>query len=240
MPRGWVCIIVACCWGWNTWAGTDSVPNPVLNKDSAKPPELNEKKPDSIPSWEKTDGFAFALGIPHPLTFELNFRTSQLFQLGFAGGWLPFRIEGTAISFRNVDIRLLFFPGRGRFYVGLDFGYEWLGASQTQNIDLGGGILVPTTVNITLKSPFIIPVAGYMFVFKSGFMLGFEFGLMYKFSTQSELGFTINDPTFAPFEALLLASPNFQSTQTTVQNMATTIGNLRIPHFTLIRFGWMF
>jgi hypothetical protein len=239
MPARWVILIVACCWSLTGWADLEPMPNPVLSKESSKPPELREKKPDSIPSWEKTDGFAFAVGVPHPVQFELNFRTSQVFQLGFSGGYLPFRVEGTSINYRNTDVRLLFFPGRGRFYIGLDFGYEWLGASQTQTIDLGV-VQVPTTVTITLKSPFVIPVAGFMFVFKSGFMLGFEFGLLYKFGTQSEVGFTINDPTYAPFEPLLTASTEFQNVQNNVQNTATTIGNLKIPHFTLLRFGWMF
>ncbi len=220
-------------------ASQEITPNPVFNKESTKPPELNEKKTESIASWEKTSGFALAIGVPHPLTAELNFRTGQTFGIAFTGGWLPFSYQGVSINYRNTDFRMLFFPGRGRFYIGLDFGYEWLGASSTQTIDVGVA-QVPTTISLTLKSPFVIPVAGFMFVFKSGFMLGFEFGLMYKFSTTSELVFTINDPTLASFSSLVTASSDYQNTQTSIQNTANTIGSLKIPHFTLLRVGWMF
>ena len=172
------------------------------------------------------------LSFPHPMQLGIEGKVNDMFGFAATYGFIPdINVANNAkINIKSYGIDLKWFPFRNAFFVGTAIGNQVIHGHKSQTIQ-------GTTVNadIDVNSTYYTPMAGFRWVWPSGFFLGIDAGWQIAGGATTTL--TTDVTTSNP---LLALTPEFVNLQSDVTTAGNNIGNKAIPSFTLIHYGWLF
>jgi hypothetical protein len=206
------------------------------------------------PGDARTWGGSLALGFPHPFFAGLEYRHDASWSggVGFGGAYFPDVLWDGDVHNVNVlaaDVRARWHPWQGAFFVGL--------AAGVQRIDDGASVMVPVTVtspsgnqvfntvsslSASITSVYLTPHVGWMKVYESGFLLGFEAGLQVPISMHNSLDTETTDDGGLTTVGIndIVNTSQYINARGKVSDAIHDIGTLPMPYFTVARVGWMF
>jgi hypothetical protein len=188
-------------------------------------------------------GPSLLLGIPHPVGLSVDGRIDGEWSVGiFAGGLgiSPRNSDGNVrLSIGGLDLRGRWHPWRGAFFLGAMLGGQTLSGVATRTYDISGQD-VPATLRLDIKSAYFTPHLGWLWMKESGFTIGFELGWQIPSNPRSELGLTIDDPTYASYLDQVKATQAYRDLERKVEDLTRPLGLLSFPYVTVIRLGWVF
>lgn len=196
-------------------------------------------------------GPSIQLAVPHPLNLGLDARFHRMFSVGVNGGYLPVNltIGGTAtqISLTNYEARARWHPFSGAFFLGGAFGQQRVSARASKSIALAvqaGDQTVSLPLNLdvslNLQSWYATPHLGWMWIFDSGFCLGFELGVQWGFGSRSSFDISIQDPTLNSYLTQVKEDQEYKDLRNSIEGAGNKIGNAVLPFVTALRIGWLF
>lgn len=208
--------------------------NPVATESSKKKSvEETPVAPGSGDSSSHLFGVHAALGVPHPLSYGLNYvHSSHFFSAELSTGAFGLTASDVKVKMNNTELALRWHPFAGSFYLGAIYGNQKITAEKTEVITVA---TVPQTVNakVEVKSNYLSPHFGWMWGnTASGFFASMEFGY------QSPSGVTTDFSTDA--NALAQAQPEYATLEKDVKKQGNDIGNMGLPHIVLLKIGWLF
>jgi len=226
----------AICWGQNPTP--EILPEePVVEKSLEQKieslPEKTASQKSLAPVGESAQMFGVhtALGVPHPLSFGLDFLTeTKLIEVNLNFGFFGATVSGVSVSMTNTELGLLYHPFAGSFFVGALIGQQNLKAKNSSVI-LG---ITNVNVEANIKTNYLTPEVGWHWQWSSGLNLGFEMGAQVPTSSQSDLS------TNAASLGVDTANSTYTAFEKDVKDTADKIGKLTLPYFTILRIGWMF
>jgi hypothetical protein len=219
-------------------------PTPSLLPQTRSVPRVKPRtSPQATPSaWRW--GASLLVGLPHPANLGIDFRSNSTWSFGATGGWLgaSWQQSGTSVSaaITNFDLRARWHPFRGAFFLGVILGGQTARGSATDEIDIGGGTQVPTTVKAAIKSGYFTPAIGWFRVAESGFIWGFDLGIQIPLKPNTQIEVSIDDPTLQAALTQVQATAAFQKLERNVEAAGDKLGKIKLPYITVLRLGWMF
>jgi hypothetical protein len=196
-------------------------------------------------AFAKTSGtdfiVSFLAGVPHPVNLGLDLRHGR-FSEGLTGGLLSLSFKNNInVKISNVELRGRWHPFSGSFILGTAVGQQSITGSTTQTFTTNpGGIEVPTKIELAVQGGYVTPHLGWLWVWGSGFSLGFEVGVQVPFAQNSELEITIQDPSQNAFLDQVKATPEYQQAESDVTTNSDRLGKQVLPYVTVLRLGWAF
>ncbi len=201
--------------------------------------------PRSAPAFleDYRKGPQLAVQFPHvyDLGFEARHRTTG-FSMGLGFGYVPQLSFGgayeIAVGVSHVEARARWHPFAGAFFVGAALGSRVVSARGRATIDVNG-TNVPVRVDLELKSPYLNPHIGWMWVFDRGLTLGAELGSQRGSSGAANLGLVIEDPSISKSVEEIQATAGYQALESRLESEFAKLGKVTLPYVAL-RVGWMF
>ncbi len=206
---------------------------------SAAPAEENTEDKGSFGLGAGLFGIHAAVGLPHPVTFGLDWQPMKLVTVNLDMGKFGLKVgsQGT-FDLTNFELTGRFHPFSGSFFVGAAFGRQSLSVSATKSYVVTGYADQDTTLKIAVKSTYWTPMLGWVWgAGNSGLTFGMEFGYLMPLSPKATTTVTMTD---AAAEAALKATPEFQKQQKDSNDLAEKLGKASIPFVTLLRIGYLF
>ena len=197
-------------------------------------------------STAQADGWQFGpsllIGAPHPLnlSFEIKPGMGSRWSLALTGGGLSVPVSGITVGITNVDVRGRWHPFSGSFFLGAIVGTQTISGKGSDQIAITGVGTVPVTADVSIKSTYVSPHLGWLWIWGSGFMLGFELGWQIPFAPSSNFNINIDDATYNAYLDQVKTTPQYQQLQNNIQDQANRVGTISFPYATLLRLGWMF
>lgn len=183
-----------------------------------------------------------SVAIPHPLTFGIDGVYKELFSFGFSTSSFDSEIGSVEIGLSHWDIRARWHVFQGSFFIGAAFGQQSLTGKASDDISFGSGTSsqkIPTTVDIEIKTSYLTPHIGWLWIWDSGFNMGFELGLQLPSGNKTEFNSTFRGVDPAE-EAAVKDSKDYKDLEKDVKDAGDLIGKTTLPHMTMFRIGWFF
>jgi hypothetical protein len=118
------------------------------------------------------------ISIPRPISVEVQVKLWDWFGVGASYNYLPgfvsdlllnaYDIHNVTVTSTSWELALRAYPFRGSFYLGTNIGVGSVTASTTGNLQ---------AARADVTNPFITPRLGWLWIFGSGFTLGFDLGV---------------------------------------------------------------
>lgn len=186
-------------------------------------------------------GPTIALGIPHPLSYGVDFLYGGRFGGSFSLGSVTTKGNGTSLSLSHWDARMRWFPWRSAFFAGAAFGSQKAtGEVSKDGVDGGAAGKFDATMSLTVKTTYVTPHVGWDFIWDSGFVVGFDAGVQVPVGNKGEFSTKFDGNLTAEQTAQLKASEDHQKLQDEADDVAKKIGKTVLPYLTLVRVGWLF
>ena len=218
---------------------------PAVSPESLKGEPTPLGTPASAPTEEKPAtaansashyfGFHAEVGLPHPLTYGLDYlHSSGYFSAGVSMGSYSMKTDDVELSLGNTDLALRYHPFAGAFYIGVMVGKQSITAKKTETItDSGSGITATVNAEAKVESNTMTPHLGWMWgVADGGLFVGFDLGL------QSPSGVSTTFTTDAP--SPLTSKQEYRDLEDEVKKKGDDIGNTSLPYVGLLRIGYLF
>lgn len=188
-------------------------------------------------------GVGLSFNVPH--IYNLSYETlakEKRYSWSVGGGYLPpisFTMNNTPMDFsvKNLNVRGRWHPFAGGFFLGLGFGWQSLGGSAIQTIDVGG-TPVPAKVELDLSNLYLTPHLGWFWTL-GGFLFGVEAGWQLGLGGTVDTGVSITDPSLQALLTTLQSDPDYIAFQNRVESGFSNLGKVRIP-YGAVRLGWTF
>lgn len=203
---------------------------PAPTEAPPAPPVAQETPPPTpVPSARHYFGLHGALGLPHPLTYGLNYvHPSQIFSAELSMGAYSMTVDGVAVKMDNTEVGLRWHPFTGSFYVGALLGQRKIVGEKTEVIS-GQSI----TATIDVKSSYAAPHVGWMWgMDDGGFFVSMDLGVV------SPSGATSTVASNA--DAIIQATQEYQDLKKDVEDQGKKIGETTLPLWTLLKIGYLF
>ena len=182
-----------------------------------------------------------ALGLPHPLTYGLEFLQGGLFGRAFTLGTFNTKVSDAKVSLSSWDIRVRWFPWRSAWFGGLAFGQQKASGEIKKDAVDGGAVgKFDATMKLTAKTSYATPHVGWSSTWESGFTMGFEVGLQVPLSSKEEFSAKFAGNLTADQEAQIKAGDDYKKLDSDAKEVAKKIGSTVLPHLTLVKVGWLF
>jgi len=181
------------------------------------------------------------VAVPHP-SLGLDWRASELFSVGLAGGGFSLKIPRAAtpvtVGIANLEARGRWHPWQGSFFLGVILGGQTLSGTGRTDVPVGTEV-IPVEVAVKINSPFVTPHLGWFWIFGGGFTFGIEAGLQVPVASRASFETTILQPELNGFLTQVEQTAAWASLQSKLDEAAKPIGLLKFPHVA-IRLGWSF
>lgn len=173
-------------------------------------------------------GLHAALGLPHPMTFGMDYITAgKMFSFSAIGGGFSREIEEVTVGIRNLEFQFRYHPFSGSFYAGAGLGSHQITAKKKETITA-----VEVEAEVTVKASYVTPQIGWLWVWDSGLQMGFHFGYLSPRSVTTDLK-TNADST-------IQATNEYKNLEKDVKKQGNDIGDTALPVVSLLHIGWMF
>lgn len=206
----------------------------------AVPPEALKEEPASVgqtadPAPRNQDGRSHyfglnaAVGLPHPVSFGLDYaHGSGWFSAGVSTGSTSLTVSNVSASMKHTDLALRVHPFTGAFYLGVLLGQQTISAKETRSIQNAD-----VTAEVDIKSSYTTPHLGWMWgIADGGFFVSLDFGF------QSPSGVSTSFSSNAP--AALVNTQEYKDLEKEVKDQGNKLGEIGLPHMTLLKLGWLF
>lgn len=200
-------------------------------------PEKPEAKPEAAPTAASAPdsghsrgrvGLHAALGLPHPMTFGMDYLTAgKMFSFSVIGGGFSREIEEVTVGIRNLEFQFRYHPFSGSFYAGAGLGSHQITAKKKETITA-----IEVEAEVTVKASYVTPQIGWLWVWDSGLQMGFHFGYLSPRSVTTDLK-TNADST-------IQATTEYKKLEKDVKEQGNDIGDTALPVVSLLHIGWMF
>lgn len=231
-------------------ATPEAKPSAVPSETPKAVPIVTLEKPlEKIPDAYDTKKFGFMLtplvSVPHPLYLDLNYRIFPKLSIAIGGGGLVLApkisdLKSTKLGILAGDIRLRWHPWGRSFYMGVKGGMQKVFARATKPILESSYGNVETTAEVSLKYPFATPHMGWMWMWNSGFTLGFEFGVQVPMGVTTTVTANTTSTAGALALAAVKSTAEYQKMEKDLKDIGDQVGKIPLPVLTLVKFGWMF
>lgn len=195
-------------------------------------------------SW----GATISANVPHPIFGELEHRFTPKWSMGIGAGGLAvdsLQIDEIPLklSMAAVDARVRWHPWGGAFFLGAALGVQKVNGQASDNISVsaaGQTYVVNTSVTADIVSAYLTPHLGWLWIWKSGFTVGFDFGVQLPINPNTQISIATNNNIANIGLDLIEHTQQYQDLQSKVQNDGDKLGKLPLPYMTVLRLGWMF
>ncbi len=225
----------------------------IDDSDSKSEPVNKANQPDQKPQdAEREEDFGLfgpirlgpsaALTVPHIFNFGIDVMYENLASVSVAGGRYRRTVNSVDVEMRNWEIIGRWFPWHGSFFVGGAYGQQGLTALAQKDVSTtlkGVDLTIPTTLRLEVTTSYFTPQVGWMAIWDSGFLLGFDFGYQVALSSSANLQVAFQDVS-ASLEESLKASAEYQVEKKKVEDAAENFGKKNLPYITLLRMGCLF
>ncbi len=220
-------------------------------KDEKEKPLLADKKDDKDSPRQWRVGPTISLGFLRLVNFGIEAKVWDWLSIGaFIGGIPETKIpdsttskaeKGLAakLSYINYEFRGLVFPFRGSFFIGCGFGYEKfkIFASKTEKTPSSS---IPPDFEYTLSAVgqidryYLSPQFGWMAVWKSGILLGTEFGATVSMQPSNSLTLSVSSD--------LVPAADKTKAENDLKNSLglDKIQKYPLPFWNIIKIGYLF
>ncbi len=196
--------------------------------EKEKAEEKIEQKTSRTRELKSRLGLHATLGVPHPTEVGLDFLTAnESFGFSLLGGSSSATFSDTKIGISHMELQLRYHPWSSAFYLGLGTGNHTVKASKTETVSG-----VPVKAEVEIKSPYLSPQVGWIWLWDSGFNLGFQVGAIVP--SGNTTSFTTDAPT------LVQLHPDYLKLEKDVKDAGDKFGQSTLPLLTLVRVGWLF
>ncbi len=204
-----------------------ATPPPVVSETS--PEKATETTPEQKESMSHYFGFHGQLALPNPLNAGLTYlHSSKMFSFELETGSLALKVSGVDVDFKNTALGFHWHPFAGSFYLGALVGNRVLSGKKMEVISS-----VPITATVEVKSNYVTPVLGWLWgLSEGGFFFGTELGY------QSPSGVTTSLTSNA--DTTIQATNEYKTLEKDVRDAGNKLGEIGLPHFVLIKLGWLF
>ncbi len=226
---------------------TDPVPGAAL-PGGEPPPVTDLLTPLPQAAVFRNWGFSLSLNIPHPIFAELEHRFTPKWSMGLgAGGFALNSLKignlPVKLSIGAIDARLRWYPWSKSFYMGAALGVQRFSGQATDSIPVtvsGTTVNIPTTVKVDINSLYVTPQLGWLWIWDSGFLLGFDLGVQVPISPKTTLEITSDNRVANVALALVQETAQFKKLEKDITDAGDKIGKIPLPAITVFRIGWMF
>jgi hypothetical protein len=167
---------------------------------------------------------------PHPGMIGIESKYKNIAGLAINLGLFPeVTLSGVSAELSNWDVRARWFPFSRALFIGAALGNQTFDFSST--FSSGGQ---STDINLEVSTTFLTPHIGWRWgaYEGTGFFTGMELG--YQISMNN----TTTGPVYS--NPALVGAPGEAEKTADIRDMADDLGKASLPHFALIKFGWMF
>jgi len=185
-------------------------------------------------------GPSLTLGIPHALNLAYDGRLTPEYSAGLSLGGLNVPLQnGITLGISNAELRGRWHPWGGSLFVGAMLGGQTIYGKGSRSITVTPVYSPMINAEAKVTGAYLTPHFGWLWIFGSGFTLGFELGLQLPLSSKTTITTSSKDPLAAEFMTVIQASPEYQKLESDIEEGANKIGKLKIP-YSAFRIGWMF
>lgn len=210
-------------------------PTPVGEKPAAMTPAPMEEKPAAAAASSSPHYFGFhaAVGLPHPITYGLDYvHSSGYFSAGASVGSYSMKSDDVEISLANTDLALRYHPFAGAFYLGVMIGNQTITAKKAETIT-NGGFTQTVNAEVKVEANTMTPHLGWMWgVSDGGLFVSFDLGMQNPSGVKTTLTTDV-DPTIA-------STQEYKDLEADVQKKGNDIGNTSLPYIGLLKIGYLF
>ncbi len=222
-------------------------PPPVLTPPARANPSIFDEHP------RHTFGPTVSLSFPHPLWVDLEKKFSRDWDTSVGIGGLGFGISTpqqtrVAVSVLGIDLRERYHPYHGAFFIGAALGYQRVdgsasqsftisytdGNGQNQNLNLNG------QVQGEISSFYLTPQLGWIWVLKSGWVIGLDLGLQIPIHPTTTATLSTNQASIQQQLSAIEQTADYQQIYTAIQNEGNQLGGQILPYVTALRLGYFF
>lgn len=194
---------------------------------------LPEKLPQTVPSTPGVPhyfGVHAAAGLPHPVSFGLNYlHSSGMFSAELNTGSFNMKADDVSIGMNHMQVGLRWHPFMGAFFVGANVGQRSINGEKTETINT-----IPVTAKVEVKSNYVMPQLGWMWGAQNGgFFMALEFGFLSPSGVETTLTTNVNDP-------MVINDPEYRKLEEDVKKAGNDLGNIGLPSLSLLKLGWLF
>jgi hypothetical protein len=196
------------------------------------------KKADPKPRFEKFSfGPSVSFGLPHPVSYGLNVQYGKLAGFGVEFGSYSNKSSDVEVEMRHLDLRGQWHPFSGSFFLGAAYGDQNIALKSEQSIKVGT-LAIPTEISLDVKTTYLTPHLGWMAIWNSGLLLGFELGYQAALSSSADR-INVSGPS-PQATAAAKATTEYQKAEADVLDQAKKLGDQGLPYVTFLKAGWMF
>jgi hypothetical protein len=180
--------------------------------------------------------------VPHPLSFGLDVTYEDLLSFGFTTSSFDQDFGDVALGLSHSDVRARWHVFQGSFFLGAAYGSQSLTAEASDTVSATSGtttITADTQVKIEIETPYFTPHLGWLWIWDSGFTMGFEFGVQVPTGDETTLEIDIDNVSAAQ-EALIKNTQEYKNLEDDVTQLGETVGQTSLPYVSLLKLGWVF
>lgn len=173
-------------------------------------------------------GVVASVGFPHALTVGVSaIHPSKMFSAELNAGTFGTGVGGLGVRMTNTEAIARYHPWAGALHAGIKLGHRVLTAGKSKSIFTG-----PVNAEATVRSDYIAPHIGWLWIAESGFMLGFDVGWSFPFAVSSDFESNAG--------AAALSTADYRALRDEVSDWGRTLGETGLPTMTLLKTGWSF
>ncbi|MFW7380208.1 MAG: hypothetical protein ACOH5I_15450 [Oligoflexus sp.] len=222
---------------------------PPMTESAGQKDQMNSDKGSEIAQGKKRGllgpvriGPYVSLNVPHPLTYGIDGIYEDIFSFGFSTSSFNTESNTVKLELDHWDIRARWHVFQGSFFLGAAYGQQTLKGSSRDNVATnvnGSTVSVPTTVEIEVKTNYLTPHIGWLWIWDSGFHMGFELGVQLPSGNKTSFDTNFENVSAAE-QSATKNSQEYKDLEKDVKDAGDLIGKATLPHLTMLRFGWFF
>jgi hypothetical protein len=198
----------------------------------------------SAPAYAVNDGPYAAtvmLGFPHVLNVSGEYLNNSATTFAIALGAITIKPQSAQFSLGNIEARARWHPWDGAFMLGGILGVQSIeGAAREVFADPASGVQVPVDFSMKVSSLYVTPHLGWLWLLKTGFVIGLELGLQIPIGVKSSFDTSPGDPAHAAAFELVKSTEPYQDLRAKIEDAGDKLGKVAFPYVTALRVGWRF
>lgn len=178
-------------------------------------------------------------GLPHPVNLTLDAKVGDYFSAAVGGGYLNFSISDIGFKISNYDLRGRFHPFGGDFFIGSAIGKHSIGANKDATLT-ADSVSVDVNIDVEVEALYVTPQLGWLWIFDSGFTLGFELGWFVPLGASSTVTPTVKNSELATYLDAAKQTTEYQDAESDLKDNLDRVGKTQLPYLTIFRIGFLF